>query len=101
YADGQWHNITERDFPRGLSGGDGRMIAASGDYLYAITRRGNILGRVPRAESNTNWSYWEKINLPAGEHPIDIRFRDGSIFVASSDGDIFRREPGSGWVMEN
>jgi len=101
YAENQWWNINKGAFPKGLNGGKGKMIAASGDFIYAVTQAGSVVGRVPKKIAADGVSKWELINLPSGETPIDVRFRDGDIYVASSDGDVFKRIVGQGWEKQN
>ena len=97
----QWFDITSPDFPSGLSGGRGRMIASSQNYLYTLTQNGNVLGRVPLNMSSTGSSYWEMLDPPSNRKPIDIRCRSGIIYVETDDGILYRRIPGSGWSREN
>ena len=96
-----WYDISDPQFPAGLSGGRGRMIASAKNFLYTITENGNVLGRVPRDQSTTGVSFWELVNLPENRKPIDIRYRSGSIFVEAVDGNVYRRIQGSGWNLEN
>ena len=77
------------------------MMAASGQFLYLITELGNIRGRVPSNLSGTGAPFWEKVNLPVGKTPVDIRFRDGDIYVESSDGSLYKRLVGNGWQLLN
>jgi hypothetical protein len=101
FANNNWYDISSPASPSGLGGGATAMVAATPEYLYAITKLGNVRGRVPKHLANGGNSHWEKINLPAGETPIDIRFRDNAIYVATADGDIYKRLPGVGWNLEN
>ncbi|EMI22657.1 peptidase C1A papain [Rhodopirellula maiorica SM1] len=96
-----WDEITSATFPQGLSGGKAKMMAASGRFLYIITKAGNICGRVPGNQSSSGFPYWEKINLPNGNPPIDIRFRNGDIYVEADDGSLYKRIAGSGWDLQN
>ncbi|MDB5389412.1 MAG: Peptidase papain [Planctomycetaceae bacterium] len=97
----QWYDISGPQFPAGLTDGRGKMIASSNNYLYTITQNGNVLGRVPRDKSTTGESFWQFVNLPDDRKPVDIRFRNGSLYVEAEDGNLYRRVPGADWVLEN
>jgi hypothetical protein len=101
YHGNHWDEITSMPFPQGLGGGKTKMMAASGRFLYILTERGNICGRVPGNESSTGSPFWEMVNLPDGRSPIDIRFRNNIIYVEASDGSIYERIVGSGWQIQN
>lgn len=100
FENGQWNEINSAPFPQGLGGGKVKAMAASGRFLYIVTELGNICGRVPGTLSSTGQPHWEKIPLPGGKAPVDIRLRDLSIYVEASDGTLYRRNPGVDWVLQ-
>jgi len=98
---GQWYNLSAPGYPQGLSGGKATMMASSENYLYVITKAGNVMGRVPKHLSASGQSHWHYVNLPNGQVPVDIRFRDQAVYCESQDGSLYQRQPGTGWTLVN
>jgi len=96
----KWFDIVNRPFPNGLGGVRIQMIAQADNYLYALTVGGEIYGRIPTAMRNDKTpAVWESTDFPTKLNAIDIRYRQGSIYVTTNTGNVYRRFAGAGKTM--
>lgn len=101
----EWFDISEGEFPNGLKhkGFDqpvkATMITSIPTGMYILGVNGIVYGRY-EAEVITN-SRWEILVLPDQMRCVDIRSReDLKLYATSSEGTIYVRKPGKGWISE-
>jgi hypothetical protein len=94
-AHDEWEDISSGPAPQGLAGQRCAMIAASPNYVYALTRSERVYARIP---GTNNSRVWEMLSLPSQELPIDLRSIGGSVYAESRSGTVYQRDPGR-WTL--
>lgn len=64
------------------------MFAANSVALYILTIAGQLYVREPGEQPR-----WHLLPMPVREKPIDLRSREGEIYVTTSTGKVFHRNP--------